>query len=108
MNRGIEILLARMDSHPQEFSSDTMMGRYGRWSGVIDQVLAVGGSFTGEEREALTTKLREMEREQFTQRVMKKLLDGPEVLDIGLDLGLGLGKVHVRMPRPYTVTEEDK
>ena len=98
MNQGIELLLARMDSHPQEFSSDIMLGRYGRWSKVIDQVLAVGGSFTGEEREALTTKLREMEREQFTQRVMKQLLNGPEVLNT----------VHVRRPRPYTVTEEDK
>lgn len=98
MNRGIEILLARMDSHPQEFSNDIMLGRYGRWNAVIDQVLAVGGSFTGEEREALTTKLREMEREQFTQRVMKQLLNGPEVLNT----------VHVRRPRPYTVTEEDK
>jgi ATP-dependent DNA ligase len=98
MNQGIEILLARMDSHPQEFSSDIMLGRYGRWSKVIDQVLAVGGSFTGEEREALATKLREVERERFTQRVMKQLLDGPEVLNT----------VHVRRPRPYTVTEESK
>jgi len=80
MNQGVEILLARMDSHPQEFSNEIMLGRYGRWSAVIDQVLAVGGSFTGEEREVLTKKLREVERERFTQQVMKKLLDGPEVL----------------------------
>lgn len=78
MNQGIEILLARMDSHPHEFSSDVMVGRYGRWTGVIDQVLAVGGAFTGEEREVLTTKLREMERGRFTRQVMSKLLDVPE------------------------------
>jgi hypothetical protein len=78
MNQGIEILLARMDSHPQEFDSEAMTGRYGRWTHTVDLVLAIGGSFTDEERNALNKKLRELERERFTRRVMKKLLDEPE------------------------------
>jgi hypothetical protein len=78
MNLGIEMLLARMDSHPQEFSDDVMRGRYGRWTSVIDQVRDIGSSFTSEERTAINNKLRDFERERFTQQVMKKLLDGPE------------------------------
>jgi hypothetical protein len=78
MNQGVEILLARMDSHPQEFCHETMLGRYGRWTPTIDKVLAIGGSFADEERKALSTKLYELERERFTRDVMKKLLDGPE------------------------------
>jgi hypothetical protein len=78
MNQGIEILLARMDSHPQEFSNDIMLGRYGRWTAAIDKVLAIGGSFTDEERKALSTRLYTLERERFTQDVMKKLLHEPE------------------------------
>jgi hypothetical protein len=78
MNQGIEILLARMDSHPQEFCNETMYGRYGRWTPAIDKAIAIGGSFTEGERKALSTKLYELERERFTQDVMKKLLHEPE------------------------------
>ena len=78
MNQGVEILLARMDSHPQEFCSGTMDGRYGRWTAAIDKVIAIGGSFTGEERLALSAKLRDLERTKFTQDVMKQLLKDPD------------------------------
>jgi hypothetical protein len=78
MNQGIEIIMARMDSHPQEFCHETMYGRYGRWTAAIDKVLAIGGSFTDEERKAISTKLYALERERFTQDVMKKLLHDPE------------------------------
>jgi len=83
MNKGIEILLARMDSHPQEFCHETMYGRYGRWTSAIDKVTAVGGSFTEEERKALNTKLYELERERFTQDVMRKLLEDAGSDDAG-------------------------
>lgn len=95
MNQGIEILLARMDSHPQEFCREAMYGHYGRWTATIDKVLAIGGSFTDEERKALTTKLYELERERFTQDVMKKLLHEPEEKTIGVDT------VQVRVPNLY-------
>jgi hypothetical protein len=78
MNQGVEIIMARMDSHPQEFCHETMYGRYGRWTAAIDKVLAVAGSFTDEERKAISTKLYALERERFTQDVMKKLLHDPE------------------------------
>ena len=77
MNQGIEILLARMDSHPQEFDGGTL-GPYGRWTYTIERALNIGSNFTKEERDALSIKLRDMVRERFTQDVMKELLDGPE------------------------------
>ena len=77
MNQGIEILLARMDSHPQEFDGGTL-GPYGRWTYTIERALNIGSNFTKEERDALSIKLRDMARERFTQDVMKELLDGPE------------------------------
>ena len=76
MNQGIEILLARMDSHPQEFDGGTRP--YGRWTYTIERALNIGSNFTKEERDALSIKLRDMARERFTQDVMKELLDGPE------------------------------
>lgn len=80
MNQGIEIILARMESHPQEFDGGGSFGPYGEWTYIIEQVLNIGGSasFTKEERDALSIKLREMARERFTNQVLKKLLDGPE------------------------------
>ncbi len=78
MNQGVEILLARMDSHPQEFDGGSSLGPYGRWTRTIERVLAIGSNFTKEERDALTEKLRGIARESFTQEVMKKLLDEPE------------------------------
>lgn len=42
VNQGIEILLARMDSHPQEFEMDWQDGPYtapgGRWDAIIHQI----------------------------------------------------------------------
>lgn len=80
MNKGVEILLARMDSHPEEFSTSDRIpySRYGQWDSCIEAVLNTQNPFTDEEREAVQTKLNELTLEQFTQRVMKKLLDGPE------------------------------
>jgi hypothetical protein len=78
MNQGVEILLARMDSHPQEFTEQVMYGRYGGWSVLVGIVLTKNSSFTDEEREAVDRKLNLLAREHFTQEVMRKLLEGPE------------------------------
>lgn len=96
MNKGIEILLARMDSHPQEFTqSNLMLGRYGRWTTAIEQVCSISSPFTQKERDAVINKLRELELEEFTRTVMKKLLDDPEGAVKGEDT------VQVRRPNPY-------
>lgn len=79
MNQGIEMLLARMDSHPDEFKPNVFKGGdYGRWTTEIIEVLGKTTEFSEEERDAVRTKVTKLRREEFTQHVMKKLINGPE------------------------------
>lgn len=85
MNQGIEILLARMDTNPDEFVKNSH-GLHGRWTSDIQLVFNNTDAFTDEERQAVYSKLQQLERDMFTNRVMKKLLtepEEPEVLYIG-------------------------
>jgi len=77
MNKGVEMILARMDSHPQEFVDTLAMGPFGRWTGLINRVMK-DDIFTAEEQDQLNSRLKSIKRELFTTDVMKKLLDGPE------------------------------
>ena len=71
MNKGVEILLARMDSHPEEFSTNAK-----RWDREIRLILDKSNMFTDEERQVVHEKLTLLRRDGFTNEVMKKLVDG--------------------------------
>lgn len=66
MNKGIEILLARMESNPDEF-----MGINNKWSNLIESNEEY---MTDEDRKALFGKLHELRMDKFTEHVMKRLL----------------------------------
>lgn len=75
MNKGIEILLARMDSHPEEFVTPfpvTPSLSKRRWEELFE---AYEDHLTPEERKAYKDKLSGMHSEQFTQRVMQRLFE---------------------------------
>lgn len=78
MNQGVEILLARMDSNPDEFTTAR-----GKWDWVMDGVnRRVAGKdkdvlayLTDEEAQALYDKMQFLARDGFTRNVMETLLE---------------------------------
>lgn len=66
MLAGVEILLERMKTNPEEF----VEGGYSKWSRVIDTSWAI---LTEEERTALQAGLGEAKREHFNGEVMRVL-----------------------------------
>ena len=70
MNKGIEILLARMESHPEEFARDN-----DRWEHLFNHYKKY---MTGEDKEAFWDKLCEIRSQEFTERVIKQLLADKE------------------------------
>ena len=68
MNKGVEILLKRMESNPEEFDYD---GWLANWSRLYDSYQDV---LSPEERSAIETKRELILREKFTAEVMGKLL----------------------------------
>lgn len=83
MNAGVEILLKRMDSHPEEFQGlDTHIRGLGttskteyRWEHHIRA--ALNSKFlTAEERALLLDKLSSIQGETFTKAVLRELMSG--------------------------------
>lgn len=73
MNKGVEILLARMDSHPEEFGLDKL----GRWTVIIDRLVNNELPFlSGQELEALKEKLYAIQGDVFTRAIMDELVNG--------------------------------
>jgi hypothetical protein len=70
MNTGIEILLKRMESHPEEFYYKPNEG-IGKWTRLLDTFKR---SLTQEEIDAIDEGLRKIERERFTELVMQMLV----------------------------------
>lgn len=70
MNKGIEILLARMESNPDEF-----MGVNNKWSNLIE---SHEDYMTDEDRRALFAKLHALRMDRFTEHVMKELFKDKE------------------------------
>ena len=66
MLAGVEILLERMKTNPEEF----VEGDYSKWSRVMDTAWAV---MTEDERTALQSALIEAKRDHFTGEVMRVL-----------------------------------
>ena len=67
MNKGIEILLARMESNPDEF-----MGVGNKWLKLME---SYEDYMVEEERKALYAKYSTLHMDKFTEHVMKKLLE---------------------------------
>tara|TARA_R110000868_G_scaffold155324_4_gene381736 strand:- start:1292 stop:1726 length:435 start_codon:yes stop_codon:yes gene_type:complete len=68
----IKLLIARMDSHPEEFT-----GAYKRWHNLIAQYRE---NFTQDEFHAYSSKLTKLDMEAFHQEVLKRLLTGSDVV----------------------------
>jgi len=66
MLTGVEILLERMKTNPEEF----IEGGYSKWSRVLDAGFAV---MTEDEREALQAGMIEAKREHFNGEVLRVL-----------------------------------
>ena len=81
MLTGLDILLARMKTNPEEFLHTSGTVPYegelfgGRWSDLLDYALRVGDK---DERDALEAARKEFYRDDFNERVMKRLA-GEEV-----------------------------
>lgn len=81
---GVKIILARMDSNPDEFA-----GYGGRWGDLLEGVVqrATGATvntwlayaLTDEEAQALYTKLQGIKRQEFDEWVMKRVLQEEEM-----------------------------
>ncbi len=76
---GVKILLKRMESNPEEFK-----GRDSKWQSVMPSTTGYpdwSHALTDEEMQALKDGLRKICRDEFTEKVMAKLLeDKKEVL----------------------------
>lgn len=91
-NKGVAILMNRMDSHPEEFTERKNLGSRTRWDWLIEQVSRrvfnghKGDSnyrldlpfLTDEEVDALHDKYQQLQGQAFTNRIMSELLDEPE------------------------------
>ena len=91
MLAGVEILLERMKTNPEEF----VEGGYSKWSRVMDTAWAV---MTEDERTALQSALIEAKRDHFTGEVMR-VLSG-DVDEVSMDTGLYEGKHLMQGNRP--------
>ena len=69
MNKGIEILLARMESNPDEFLTGN---KSGKWLHLME---SFEDHMLPEERKVLMDKYNALKMEKFTERVMKEVLE---------------------------------
>jgi len=70
MNDGVKLLLQRMETHPEEFTTKDFSGN-SRWSHLINYY---DGILTEQERDALKYKQTELLRKELTQAVMQELM----------------------------------
>jgi hypothetical protein len=85
MNTGVQILLERMDTNPEEFEE----GKYSKWADIVGAVHARKHTpeahkntaplpfLSDHEVNALYDKLEDVRRENFTADVMRRLADTP-------------------------------
>jgi hypothetical protein len=75
MNNGLKIILARMDTNPEEFQN---FPDNSEWRELIDSHWDI---FTEEERDEYQAKLRVILVDKFSELVLKKLMDDePETM----------------------------
>ena len=75
MLTGVEILLERMKTNPEEF----IEGGYSKWSRVIDGSWAI---LSEDERTALQAGMNEAKRDHFNGEVMRVLAQGHDELNL--------------------------
>ena len=90
MLTGLDILLARMKTNPEEFLKDNYVPYEGesfggKWSDLLDYAWRIGDQ---EERDALETARKEFYRDDFNERVMKRLAGEETPVVAEKDLGL--------------------
>ena len=68
MNEGVQILLERIKTHPEEF----MKG--GRWTYLLSEYM----EYLPEELKPLTDEARKLVANEFTKDVMRELLDNKQ------------------------------
>lgn len=69
MNAGVELLLKRMETHPEEFNGH---GRDSKWESLVYQY---SDWLDEEDKQAIKNALKEMRQQQFTEKVMEELVD---------------------------------
>lgn len=65
MNSGVEIVLARMSTHPEEFYGDS-----DKWKFIYKEYFR--DAMSEEEKGAIFDRIKEIRKEGFTQAVMKQ------------------------------------
>jgi len=91
MLTGLEILLARMKTHPEEFLKEDGRVPYdgetfgGKWSDLLDYAWRIADK---DERDALDVARKEFYRDDFNERVMKRLAGEEEPPRVEIDLAL--------------------
>jgi hypothetical protein len=83
MNKGIEILMARMDSNPDEFTTEN--GKFFKGANEIISGAPVTWWMEDADRSAFTAKLKGLMDAQFTKRVVERMMDEPKRGDIASD-----------------------
>jgi len=102
MNGGVEIILERMKTHPDEFVIGSPISYDSKWGSFLREIIDAE-YFNEAEKEAVLIAIREASRENFTGRVMQRLAgedeptgaQGKLFLDqaIGMDMG-GQSRIH--------------
>ena len=108
MNDGVKILLARMETHPEEFAYRANEGT-SKWGRLLENFKHC---LTKEEINAIDSGIQNIERERFTQLVMEELLDPKsEQLELGLNpylvrstLSAGQTQLSSTIQNPYSNT----
>jgi hypothetical protein len=84
MNQGVQILLDRMDTNPEEFEDDFALGG-GKWYDIVQAVHVRKDKnektlpfLSDAEVNALYDKLEDVRRENFTAAVLRRLADTPQ------------------------------
>ncbi len=81
MNTGIQILIERMKTNPEEWVTMRTVGRRGRWEEVVARYWEY---MTEEDRQAYTEARHSLIRDDFTEQVMKELAGANDNNDTGL------------------------
>ena len=95
MNKGVQILLERMDSNPDEFVPDLLGGYPTKWRNTLMavQMRTTGGKeykdqlafLSDAEVNALWTKMQSILGNNFTKDVMRTLLHDEELSSLSFD-----------------------
>lgn len=93
MIKGVEIVIDRMKTHPEEFFNSSI-----KWHWLFSE--QAKACLTSEEKEAIQAELDEVRRKEFTAKVMETLLEekepafgygAQEAMRIGSSGNLGIG-----------------